>query len=174
MAHSMAMAFLNTIYNFMTNSTAASKYIPTSYTVWRNMTHSKEFSGNQGKHQNFDPSILPYKFGLIFMGMKQKKFFFLKEKIKMSDSKKLRFSKPPILNIFNNALSRRFGRYPFSLLLFAQSIHSSDIKFLVPNVIWLLYKLQIHYVKGDFFLLRLYVLYLKTYYLFSVYMSQLI
>ena len=32
-----------------------------------------EFSGNQGKHQNFDPSILPYKFGLILMGMKQKK-----------------------------------------------------------------------------------------------------
>jgi hypothetical protein len=22
--------------------------------------HSKEFSGNQGKHQNFDPSILPF------------------------------------------------------------------------------------------------------------------
>ena len=36
------------------------------------MLHSKEFSGNQGKHQNFDPTILPYKFGLIFMGMKQK------------------------------------------------------------------------------------------------------
>ena len=31
--------------------------------------HSKEFSGNQGKHQNFNPSIIPYKFGLIFMGM---------------------------------------------------------------------------------------------------------
>ena len=26
------------------------------------MTHSKEFSGNQGKHQNLDPSILPYNF----------------------------------------------------------------------------------------------------------------
>ena len=37
--------------------------------------HSKEFAGNQGKHQSFDPSIVPYKFGLIFMGMKQKKKF---------------------------------------------------------------------------------------------------
>ena len=46
------------------------------YTVYRNITHSKEFSGNQGKHQNFDPSILPYKFGLILMGMKQKKNLF--------------------------------------------------------------------------------------------------
>ena len=34
--------------------------------------HSKEFAGNQGKRQKFDPSILPYKFGLIFMRMKQK------------------------------------------------------------------------------------------------------
>ena len=50
-----------------------------------------EFSGNQGKHQNFDPSIVPYKFGLILMGMKQKKigkkleknsdFFFFFQKI---------------------------------------------------------------------------------------------
>ena len=47
--------------------------------------HSKEFSGNQ---RNFDSSILPYKFELIFMGMKQKQFFFEK-KIKMADSKQL-------------------------------------------------------------------------------------
>ena len=40
------------------------------YTVQRNITHSKEFAGNQGKHQNFDPAILPHKFGLILMGMK--------------------------------------------------------------------------------------------------------
>ena len=39
-----------------------------------------EFSGNQGKHQNFDPSMLPYKFGLILMGMKQKKMFFFEKK----------------------------------------------------------------------------------------------
>ena len=44
-----------------------------AYTVSCNITHSKEFSGNQGKHQNFNPAILPYKFGLIFIGMKQKK-----------------------------------------------------------------------------------------------------
>ena len=46
------------------------------------------FSGNQGKHQNFDPSILPYKFGLILMGMKQKKkIFFRKKKFKMVDGR---------------------------------------------------------------------------------------
>ena len=48
-------------------------------------THSKEFSGNQGNHQNFDPSLLPKKLWLIFMGLKQKKPL---------------FSIPPILNIF--------------------------------------------------------------------------
>jgi len=68
--------------------------------------HSKEFSGNQGKHQNFDPSILPYKFGLIFMGMKQKK------KIKMADSKKAHFSKSPILKSF----SRKFLRFVLGLI----------------------------------------------------------
>ena len=35
------------------------------------------------------------------MGMKQKKFFFLKKKIKMADSKKAHFSKSPILKIFS-------------------------------------------------------------------------
>ena len=64
--------------------------------------HSKDFSRNQGKHHNLDPSILPYKFGLIFMGMKQKKFiFFRKKKFKMADSKKAHFSKWPILKIFS-------------------------------------------------------------------------
>ena len=54
--------------------------------------HSKKFSGNQGKHQNFDPSILPYKFGLIFMGMKQKIFFFFRKKnSKWPTQKKLIF-----------------------------------------------------------------------------------
>ena len=56
-----------------------------TYTVQRNITHSKEFAGNQAKHRNFHPSVLPYIFVLIFMGMKQKK-------IKMADSKKLSFS----------------------------------------------------------------------------------
>ena len=35
-----------------------------------------------------------------FIGMKQEKKKILKKKIKMADSKKLRFSTPPILNIF--------------------------------------------------------------------------
>jgi hypothetical protein len=51
--------------------TLSSTYKVTLYNVI--LRHSKEFSGNQGKHQNFDPSILPYKFGLIFMGKKAKK-----------------------------------------------------------------------------------------------------
>ena len=40
---------------------------------------SRKFLGNQRKRQNFNPSILPYKFGLIFIKMKQN-FFFLFEK----------------------------------------------------------------------------------------------
>ena len=66
----------------------------------RNITHSMEFSENQGKHQNFDPSILPYKFGLILMGMKQKKNFFLKKKIQNGRLKKTEF--------FNSANSQYF------------------------------------------------------------------
>ena len=53
-----------------------------------------EFSGNQEKHQNFDPSILPYKFELILMGMKQKKFEKnLKKKIQNGRLKKMTFFK---------------------------------------------------------------------------------
>ena len=48
---------------------------------------------NQIYRQNFDPSLLHYKCRMIFMGMKQKKI--LEKKIKMTDSKKLRFSTPP-------------------------------------------------------------------------------
>ena len=59
--------------------------------------HSKEFAGNQAKRQNFDPSILPYKFGLIFMRMKQKKFFFWRKKFKMAD-----FSKWPFFKMANS------------------------------------------------------------------------
>ena len=51
-------------------------------------------------HQNFEKSMLSYKCGLIFVGMKEKKMKFEKMKFKMADSKKGHFSKPPILNIF--------------------------------------------------------------------------
>jgi hypothetical protein len=67
--------------------------------------HSKEFSGNQGKHQNFNPSIVPYKFGLIFMGMQQK---IQNGRLK----KKLRFSKSPILKNF----LRKFHRLVLGLV----------------------------------------------------------
>ena len=51
--------------------------------------------------QNFEPSLLTNKLWLIFMGKKQKKkFFSWKKKIKMADSKKVHFSKSPILKIF--------------------------------------------------------------------------
>ena len=47
----------------------------------RNVMHSKEFFGkNQGKRRKFDPSILPYKFGLMFMKKKKKSFFFEQNK----------------------------------------------------------------------------------------------
>ena len=63
------------------------------------ITHSKEVSGNQGKHQNFEPSILPYKFGLIFIGMKQKNF-------KMADSKKTEIFKIPNSQNFSAKISQ--------------------------------------------------------------------
>ena len=55
--------------------------------------HSKEFAGKQERHQIFDPFILPYKFGLIFIKMKQKKIFFEEKKFKMADFSKWRFLK---------------------------------------------------------------------------------
>ena len=57
-----------------------------------------EFSGNQEKHQNFNPSILPYEFGLILIGMKQTFFF---KKIQNDQLKRLSFSKSPILKFFS-------------------------------------------------------------------------
>ena len=56
--------------------------------------HTYSFTVNQGNHQKFDPSLLHYKFWMIFMGMKQKKKF-EKKKFKMADSKKLSFSTSP-------------------------------------------------------------------------------
>ena len=51
------------------------------------------WAGNQDNHQTFDPSNLPYEFGLIFMGMKQKNK-------NMTDLKKTEF--------FNSANSQYF------------------------------------------------------------------
>ena len=52
---------------------------------------------NHHINENWVPSILTHNLWLIFMGMKQKKNFFDKKKIKMADSKTLSFSKSPIL-----------------------------------------------------------------------------
>ena len=51
---------------------------------------------NHHNIKNWVPSILTHNLWLIFMGMKQKKIFFLlKKKFKMADSKKLSFSTSP-------------------------------------------------------------------------------
>ena len=65
---------------------------PNVHTLYNVILRIKEFSGNQGNHQNFDPSIITYKFGLILMGMKQKKNKLknkLKKKSKWPTQKKL-------------------------------------------------------------------------------------
>ena len=68
----------------------------------------------------FDPSILPYKFGLIF---------------KMADSKKAHFSKSPILKIF----SRKFLRWVLGL------VGLNDAKGIdVPQRIWPFFLLHSH------------------------------
>ena len=75
--------------------------------------HSKEFSGNKGKHQILDPSILPYKFGPIFMGMNRKKKS-LKKNYKMAvfQNENGHFSKSPILKIFcENCTDWSLGKY---------------------------------------------------------------
>ena len=73
----------------------------TTYSVSHISIHPPDFSGNQGNLQNFEKSLLSYKCGLIFVGMKEKKiYFFEKMKFKMAGSKKGHFSKSPILNIF--------------------------------------------------------------------------
>ena len=68
--------------------------------------HTKKFPGNQGKRQNFDQSILPYKFGLIFIKMNQKKYFFLKKKIQNG-----RFFK---MAVFQNRQFLRFFQENFT------------------------------------------------------------
>ena len=65
-----------------------------TYTVLHIFRQVLFWAGNQGNHQNFKKSLLSYKCWLIFLGWSKKK-------IKMADSKKLRFSTPPILNIFS-------------------------------------------------------------------------
>ena len=65
----------------------------------------KEFSGNQGNHQNFNVSILPYQFGLIFMVMKPKKIF-LEKKYKWPIQKKTEFFQMANSQIFFAKISQ--------------------------------------------------------------------
>jgi hypothetical protein len=57
------------------------------------------WAGNQDNHQNFNKFVLPNKFGLIFMWMKQKKIF-LKKKIQNGQLQKTEF--------FNSANAQYF------------------------------------------------------------------
>ena len=52
-------------------------------------------AGNQSNHQHFEKSLLSCKCGLIFIGMKQKNFFFLKNKIQNGRLKKTEFFNYP-------------------------------------------------------------------------------
>ena len=45
----------------------------TTYTVLHIFRQVLFWAGNQGNHQNFDPSLLTNKLWLVFMGMKKKK-----------------------------------------------------------------------------------------------------
>ena len=46
--------------------------LKTAYTELHMFMQLLFWAGNQSNHQNFDPSLLPKKLWLIFMGMKQK------------------------------------------------------------------------------------------------------
>ena len=70
------------------------------FTLWATLPVKMFGLGQKLLDQNFDPSLLTNKLWLVFMRKKQKKIFFWKKKFKMADSKKQRFSKLPILNIF--------------------------------------------------------------------------
>ena len=65
-------------------------------------------AGNQGNHQNFEKSLQTNKLWHVFVGMKQKKFFFYEKKnSKWSTQKKL---------IFQNRQFSKFLRFVFGLV----------------------------------------------------------
>ena len=66
----------------------------------------RNFLETREKNQNFDSSNLPYKFGLIFIKMKQNFFFFLKKKIQNG-----RFFK---MAVFQNRQFSKFFRENFT------------------------------------------------------------
>ena len=47
-----------------------------TYSGVQNSIERLFWAGNQGNHQNFDPSLLAHNCWLVFMGMEQKNFFF--------------------------------------------------------------------------------------------------
>ena len=55
------------------------KYMLFMYTAGWNVWWEWFLAGNQANHLNFDPSLLCNKLWCVFMGIKQKKIFFLKK-----------------------------------------------------------------------------------------------
>ena len=68
------------------------------------------WAGNQGNHQNFDPSLLTYNCWLIFMGMKQKKIL-LKKKSKWPTQKSDFFFRQFSMFFRENFRDWSLGRY---------------------------------------------------------------
>ena len=92
----------------------------------------KEFAGNQEEHQNFDPSALSYKFGLLFMGMKQIFLFFFKKKRKKK-------SKWPTLKteIFKTANFQKFSwKFQGLVLGLVGLINAEGIDVVQPIWLW--------------------------------------
>ena len=79
--------------------------------------------------QNFEPSLLTNKLWLIFMGKKHFFFLFLKKKFKIADSKKVHFSKSPILKIF-------LWKFHGSVLGLVELIDAKGIDLSQPIWLW--------------------------------------
>ena len=77
----------------------ALRFHGSTYTAGINVWSGSFLTVNHHNHKNWVPSILANDLWLTFMGVKQKIISFLKKKFKMADSKKLSFSKLPILKI---------------------------------------------------------------------------
>jgi hypothetical protein len=83
----------------------------TSFTVLQMFRQVLFGAANQGNHQNFETSLLSYKCGLIFIGMKQTKNFFEKKKNQNGRLKKnCDFQLPQFLIFFHeNFMDRSLG-----------------------------------------------------------------
>ena len=82
---------------------------PYYYIVLHIFTQVLFWAGNQGNHQNVDPSLLSNKLWLFFMKMKQKKIFFWKNS-KWPTQKKVIFQNRQFLIFFcENSMNWSLG-----------------------------------------------------------------